>query len=321
MLANEYIPALRYGAKILSHEVLNLGRELGRGRTFYAIKAGVTGRADFTKDHSPYNGITPVSLTVEASINKTTANFGDVIYALPGHTEDVTLDNWNADVAAVSTIGIGIGATKPTFSFGVTSSRVNLTAADCSFENMRFTAAVGDVVTAFLHATAAENSQFIDIEYTASSTFNFINQNTLGAANISDGCTWVRNYVRTADTGQFALVITAASHNDLKFYNNFVLHNAALPGLLSAAANNLLGLDVKYNFVQTLQTDGSVGVLVVCSGTASSGNISENHMKTTDDAANVAIPIASKVYAANNYIDCNDEVGTIIGVGTLFNNA
>ena len=46
-----------------------------------------------------------------------------------------------------------------------------------------------------------------------------------------------------------------------------------------------------------------------------------NDMKTADAAANVAIPIASKVYAARNYIAGADEVGTVIAVGTLFDNA
>ena len=44
-------------------------------------------------------------------------------------------------------------------------------------------------------------------------------------------------------------------------------------------------------------------------------------MKTADASANVAIPIASKVYAARNYIAGADEVGTVIAVGTLFDNA
>jgi hypothetical protein len=61
-------------------------------------------------------------------------------------------------------------------------------------------------------------------------------------------------------------------------------------------------------------------VLVITTSTASSGSIVGNDMKTADAAANVAIPIASKVYAAKNYIAGADEVGTVIAVGTLFDN-
>lgn len=259
--------------------------------------------------------------TIEAAINLCTASAGDVIYVLPGHTEDVTSTSINCDVAGVSIIGLGSGSLKPTLTFGATSSVINVTAANCKFQNLRLTAGIGDVVTAFLHATAAQNTQYIDIEFYATSTFNFINCYTLGAANISDGCKWERNYLRTADAGQLALCVTAAAHNDLKFYNNYVMHAAAAAGLLTAGSVNLLGLDVRGNFVQTGQTDGSVGVFVITTSTASSGCIVDNDMKTADAAANVAIPIASKVYAARNYIAGADEVGTVIAVGTLFDNA
>lgn len=259
--------------------------------------------------------------TIDAAIGLCTANSGDTIYVLPGHTEAVTSSSITLDVAGVTIIGLGSGSLKPTLTFAATDSAVNVTAANGKFKNIRVQAAVGDVVTAFLHATAAQNTVYEDIEFYATSTFNFINCYTLGAANISDGCRWERNYLRTADAGQLALCVTAAAHNDLKFYDNYVVHAAAAAGLLTAGAANLLGLDVRGNFVQTGQTDGSVGVLVITTSTASSGRIVDNDMKTADAAANVAIPIASKVYAARNYIAGADEIGTVVAVGTLFDNA
>lgn len=259
--------------------------------------------------------------TIDYAIGQCVANRGDIIFVKPGHAEAVTVSSIACDVAGVSIIGIGSGAMKPTLTFGATDSRINVTAANCTWQNFRWTAGIGDVVTAVLHATAAQNTQYLDIEFYATSTFNFINGYTLGAANISDGCRWERNYLRTADAGQLALCVTAAAHNDLKFYGNYVVHAAAAAGLLTAGAVNLLGLDVRGNFVQTGQTDGSVGVLVITTSTASSGSIVDNDMKTADAAANVAIPIASKVYAARNYIAGADEVGTVVAVGTLFDNA
>lgn len=258
--------------------------------------------------------------TIDAAIGACTANAGDVIIVAPGHTEAVTSTSLNADVAGITIIGLGTGSLKPTLTFGATDSAVNVTAANIKFKNIRCQAGIGDVVTAFLHATAAQNTVYEDIEFYATSTFNFINCYTLGAANISDGCAWIRNYLRTADAGQLALCVTAAAHNDLKFYDNYVVHAATAAGLLTGGSANFLGLDVRGNFVQTGQTDGSVGVLVITTGTASSGRIVDNDMKTADAAANVAIPIASKVYAARNYIAGADEVGTVIAVGTLFDN-
>lgn len=283
----------------------------GDGKFFY-VDSGVDGTA----------GLSPADAvgTIDEAINLCVANRGDFVVAMPGHTEAVTATSIACDVAGVTFIGLGSGSNKATLTFGATDSRINVTAANCTWRNFRWTAGIADIVTAVLHATAAQNTQYIDIEFRASAAFNFINGYTLGAANISDGCMWLRNYLRTADTGQLALCVTAAAHDDLKFYNNYVVHAAAAAGLLTAAAVNLLGLDVRGNFVQTGQTDGSVGVLVITTSTASSGAIVDNDMKTADADANVAIPIASKVYAARNYIAGADQVGTVIAVGTIFDN-
>lgn len=292
------------------------------GDVLFVGKAAIADRDAIQRLWIPdFEGKAHFFATIDEAIGACTASAGDTIYVLPGHTEAVTATSINLDVAGVSVIGLSSGSLKPTLTFGATDSAINVTAANCKLQNLRLTAGIGDVVTAVLHATAAQNTQYIDIEFYATSTFNFINCYTLGAANISDGCKWERNYLRTADAGQLALAVTAAAHNDLKFYNNYVVHNAAAAGLLTAGAVNLLGLDVRGNFVQTGQSDGSVGVLVITTSTASSGCIVDNDMKTADAAANVAIPIASKVYAARNYIAGADEVGTVIAVGTLFDNA
>lgn len=294
--------------------------QLQTGKVFWvyngsALQTGQRGGSDQNKGtfDSPFS-------TIDYAIGQCVANRGDMIFVKPGHTEAVTATSIACDVAGVSIVGLGAGSMKPTLTFGATDSAINVTAANCTWQNFRFTAGVGDVVTAVLHATAAQNTRYLDIEFFATSTFNFINCYTLGAANISDGCRWERNYLRTADTGQLALCITGAAHNDLKFYDNYVSHAAAAAGLLTAGSSNILGLDVRRNFVQTGQSDGAVGVLVITTGTASSGAIVDNDMKTADAAANVAIPIASKVYAARNYIAGADEVGTVVAVGTLFDN-
>lgn len=312
--ANASVPALKLGGKVRISEIEGSGL-LTFGNIWFVNS--VTGSDSANNGKSKERAFA----TVDAAISACTANNGDTVLVMPGHTEAVTSTSFLVDVAGVTIIGLGSGSMKPVLSFGVTSSRINVTAANCTLQNFRFTAAVGDVVTAVLHATAAQNTKYLDIEFFATSTFNFINCYTLGAANISDGCRWERNYLRTADAGQLALAITGAAHNDLKFYNNYVRHAATAAGLLTAGSSDLLGLDVRGNTVQTGQTDGSVGVLVITTSTASSGFLVDNDMKTADADLNVAIPIASKAYAARNYIAGAEEVGTVIAVGTLFDNA
>lgn len=321
-LLRQYLKPLADGHKISPTDILGGGASVIPGRIFWVQLATATNYDQFFAEHNvvDFSGTNSVYNTIDAAISACVANRGDVIFVMPGYTEAVTSSSIAADVAGVTIVGLGSGSLKPTLTFAATDSRINVTAANGAWVNFRLQAAVGDVVTAVLHATAAQNTQYIDIEFYATSTFNFINCYTLGAANISDGCRWERNYLRTTDAGQLALCVTAAAHNDLKFYNNYVSHAATVAGLLTAGAADLLGLDVRRNFVQTGQSDGSVGVLITTTSTASSGCVVDNDMKTADAAANVAIPIASKVYAARNYIAGADEVGTVVAVGTLFDN-
>jgi hypothetical protein len=307
---------------VLKQMAVNMGLPFTTGNVYFVIPTTSANYVQFHKNHQKKysDGTEMIQTSLPLAIAACTASRGDVIFIAPGYSLAVTSSNLALSKAGVTIVGLGSGSVKPTLTFGATDSRINVTAANCVLRNLRLQAGIGDVVTAVLHATAAQNTQYIDIEFYATSTFNFINGYTLGAANISDGCKWERNYLRTADTGQLALVVTAAAQNDLKFYNNHVQHAAAAAGLLTAGSANLLGLDVRGNFVQTAQSDGSVGVLVITTSTASSGRIVDNDMKTADAAANVAIPIASKVYAARNYIAGADEVGTVIAVGTLFDN-
>lgn len=317
MLARLHMPALANGEKIGAADLLTGNG----GRTFWVKASTSTGYAKFFQDYNVVeDGTNSVYNTTDAAISACTASRGDVIYITPGHTESVTATSIACDVAGVTIIGLGNGSNKPIYTFAATDSVITVSAANCTFQNIRCTAGIGDVVTAFLHVTAAQNTQYLDIEFRQSSTYNFINEYTLGAANISDGCRWERNFLRTTDAGQLSLVVTAAGHDNLKFYDNFVSHAATVAGLLVGGASDFLGLDVRGNFVQTGQTDGSGGVLVSTSSTASEGRITDNDMKTADAAANVAIPIASKVYAARNYIAGADEVGTVVAVGTLFDN-
>ena len=287
------------------------------------LPAGPRGKVFFVDSNiAASEGTSPATAlaTIAAAIAKCTASQGDTVYVMPGHTEAVTSTSITCSVGGVTFIGVGQGGKKPTLTFAATNSCINVTAANCVWRNFRLQAAVGDVVTAVLHATAATYTRYEDIEFFATSTFNFINCYALGAANISDGCRWERNYLRTADAGQLALCITGAAQDDLKFYDNTVIHAAAAAGLLTGGSSNFLGLIARGNHVQTGQTDGTVGTLVITTGTASSGALVDNDMKTADTTLNVAIPIASKVYAARNYVAGADEVGTVVVVGTLFDN-
>lgn len=62
---------------------------------------------------------------------------GDVVYVMPGHTESITgAGTVTADIAGVTVIGLGSGATRPTFNFTATDSTMLITAASNRWVNL-----------------------------------------------------------------------------------------------------------------------------------------------------------------------------------------
>ncbi len=75
--------------------------------------------------------------TIDAAINKCTANQGDRIYVMPGHAETVSgAAGIDADVAGIAIIGLGEGADRPTLTLSAVASTVEIGAASVRLENL-----------------------------------------------------------------------------------------------------------------------------------------------------------------------------------------
>lgn len=94
--------------------------------------------------------------TIDYAIGQCTANQGDVIFVMPGHAETLaTAGAIAADVAGVSIIGLGQGANRPTLSLSATGSTIAVSAASVTFQNLRVTSTVNELVKIF-NITAAD---------------------------------------------------------------------------------------------------------------------------------------------------------------------
>lgn len=86
--------------------------------------------------------------TLDATIGKCTASNGDIILVMPGHSE--TLASAGAvtvDVAGITILGIGHGASRPTFNYTATAATFIISANDVIVKNLLFTCGVENVVT------------------------------------------------------------------------------------------------------------------------------------------------------------------------------
>lgn len=89
---------------------------------------------------------TPLA-TIDQAINKCTANQGDVIVVMPGHSENISAaTSLVCDVAGVQIVGLGRGRNRPQLHFTNTAGSIEMDAANTRLSNMVLLASVSAVV-------------------------------------------------------------------------------------------------------------------------------------------------------------------------------
>lgn len=154
--------------------------------------------------------------TLDYAIGLCTASQGDMIYVMPGHAETIAAtDGFDVDVAGIRIVGLGWGASRPTFNFTATASQVNIGANSVTIENLRFVAGVSAVV-AGVQVEGKTDAVFRNCEWYWGGTtaWDFVLSLELEAGShrcIVDNC---RFLAEPAVAGAGAAVkLTGASHN------------------------------------------------------------------------------------------------------------
>jgi hypothetical protein len=110
--------------------------------------------------------------TVDYAVGQCTANNGDVIFAMPGHTEDVPATKIVLDVAGVSLIGLGHGNDRPTFTMTASGSRLDLAAAGTRVSNCIFSPGA-NVTVGVRVVTGGAGAEIDNCEFTVHATHQF----------------------------------------------------------------------------------------------------------------------------------------------------
>lgn len=125
------------------------------GKVFVVGKSTLAHRSMFTELFTAdANGRLRFASTIASAIALCTANAGDVIYVLPGHTETLTAAI-DVNIAGVSIIGLGSGMLRPTITGNGTIDAITVTAANVTIENLIFPAPETDNQTADINVAAA----------------------------------------------------------------------------------------------------------------------------------------------------------------------
>lgn len=177
-----------FGADIDVNGAINGIVNSSTGNVFY-VDSG-------SGDNSDGHGTTRSApfATIDYAIGKCTADNGDTIIVMPGHAETIDAsDEFDADVAGISIIGIGRGTDMPTLTSSETDGYVTFGAANITMKNIAFLAGADGVEKAISVEAAADDCNFDSLYFMESGATNEYTRGIVSAAgadrNVYQNCT------------------------------------------------------------------------------------------------------------------------------------
>ncbi len=261
---------------------------------------------------------TPFS-TIDYAIGKCTADQGDVIYVLPGHTEAVAAAGGIAcDVAGISIIGLGTGAKRPTITLATAATAsVTVSAANITLKNLIFVANLDNVATCFTVSAkdcTIDNCEFRD----TSDALHFLScilTNTTN--NGADGLT-VTNCKRFGLAAAATAFVSILANEDRVTLNNNIYVGAGATGnvghFLIMADKVVTNAEIAYNkLILPAASSVTVGTFMTGSSTTSTGVVHNNYVHSIDTTSALFCTATLTFGLFENY-----QSGLVNGSGLLW---
>lgn len=247
--------------------------------------------------------------TIDYAIGRCTANKGDVILVMPGHTESVTAAGGiDCDVAGISIIGLGNGSNRPKISFSTsTSADIDIDAANVRIKNIVFDLTGIDALAAPIDVNAAnftlEDCEIIIANATAQATLAILTD-----ANASGMVVKNCLFYGSDDAGATAAIRLVGGSNILIKDNIFVGSYGAAVGAISNITTAVTNLYIIGNHIHN-RTSNSTKAITLLDGTV--GFIANNRMQILSGTAPISAAGCSWV-GGNYYANAVATGGTLI---------
>lgn len=253
------------------------------GKLFLVGKSAIAYRSVYTEIFgTDPEGKPRFASTIAGAVAQCTANSGDVIVVLPGHTETVVGAAGIAlNVAGVTITGLGNGSDRPTISFTTsTAASLDISAANVTLKNLILTCGI-DAQLAMVNVTAADVT-FENCEFNT-------NSGTVGAV---------------------AGILTAATATRLAVLNCRFLGPAINAGTTTTAQiKHEVGVDyrIEGNYFTGKMTQAIVNVATVLRGT-----IHNNRFVVATGTVAITMAAASTPFITNNRINVPSGTAPIV---------
>lgn len=242
------------------------------------------------------------------ALTQVTANQGDRIFLMPGHTENcASAGGITCGTAGVTVTGLGVGTNRPTITFAtLTTATFTVTAANFALKNVRCTSSIDELVSAFVVSAANCTFDTVDwFETTAAQARQFLLTTAAADGLEIRNCTHYQATAAAAAQKWIELIgVDRPIIEDNKFF--LALADAATSSVINGntTANTLVSIG--RNIIHlTGYSASTVSAILLASG--NTGMVYDNRIGT-DVAANTTINDAPSCYSFNNL--CTNAVNT-----------
>lgn len=262
----------------------------GLGKSFYV---------DSVTGSNSRNGRTPQTAvaTLDYAVGLCTANKGDVIYCLPGHTEtkEASGDIATIDVAGITIVGIGEGASiRPTFNLGHASATMTVSAANVKISGLRFVSTVADVAVGLTLTATSDNSIIEDCQFrdTAADAELLV---AISVAAAAHGVKIRNNDFKTTAAAGSNNAILCAAVTDLLVSGNTAYGKYATGAMLTS------GVLTRAVITDNIFVNAEAAIAIALNGTTSTGVLARNLLGGTTSIA-AALTGDNAMWCFENYI-------------------
>lgn len=219
------------GVSSFGMPVMGVGEETMTTGNVFFVDSGSTD-AD---DGNPMDAPDKPGATIDGAMTRCTANNGDIVFVMPGHSEDVSA-NITMDVAGVWVRGLGWGASRPTITL-TTSLTIAMSAVSTRISNIILDLTGSSItVTNGITVTAAdviiENIE--SLPHATSQFTNIINVASTGTRCIIRNC-----HLKTLITASASSGIYLDGCDDIQILNNVIMGHFGT----AACIDNTTGTD------------------------------------------------------------------------------
>lgn len=252
--------------------------------------------------------------TIDQAVGACTADNGDVIFVLPGHTETISAAaGIDLDVAGITIIGLGRGSNRPTVTMDtLTTTDIDVDAADITIENIVFKANVLDIVAAI--DVNAANFTMRNCECIDNSTILNAKIWVLGATSTTSNGMAIENcrFYATGDANTACISMPGTS-DKCRIVGNELQGDWGTAAILAAGV--ITNAFIANNYIRNLDAGDDVCINVADNSTGICAYNAVGALET--DNSTDQITVGTKMVAIQNYsVDIGDRQGVLDPVGT-----